>query len=52
MTNDEFVYWLSGYISAINGRVKVPNEHDWDQIKLALSTVKAACTLEFKLEGQ
>lgn len=39
MTANEFVFWLSGYVTAINERVKVPNDQDWAKIKEALSKV-------------
>ena len=39
MTPEEFVYWLSGYVSAIDDRVKVPNENDWARIKSSLAKV-------------
>lgn len=42
MTSDEFIYWFSGYMSAINERVKVPNEADWTRIRAALSKVSMA----------
>jgi hypothetical protein len=49
---EEFVYWLSGYVSAIDGRVKVPNEQDWERIKTALTKVSQGHILGFRLETQ
>ncbi len=39
MTANEFVFWFSGYVSAITERVKVPNEQDWARIRSALDKV-------------
>lgn len=50
MSMEEFVYWLSGYVSAIQDRVQVPNNKDWERIKLALSKVHHAHTVGFKFE--
>lgn len=52
MSTEEFVYWLSGYVSAIDGRVKVPNESDWERIKNALHNVKQKYMPDFKLVQQ
>lgn len=39
MTEQEFVFWFSGYVSAIQDRVRVPNQADWERIVLALKKV-------------
>lgn len=39
MTANDFVFWFSGYVSAIGDRVKVPNEQDWVRIRAALDKV-------------
>lgn len=52
MSLEEFVFWLSGYVSAIEGRVQVPNHEDWNRIKQALVKVSRNHVLGFKLETQ